>query len=57
MGYNGYTDKKKESNKKYMDKMARLSIWVTPEEKEAIEDKAKQSGKSINQYVKDCSLA
>lgn len=56
MGYNGYTEKKKESNKKYMDKLARISLWLTPEEKAAIEKKAAAEGKSLNQYVKDRSL-
>lgn len=56
MGYNGYTEKKKESNKKYMDKLARISLWLTPEEKAAIERKAAAEGKSLNQYIKDRSL-
>lgn len=56
MGYNGYTEKKKESNKKYMDKLARISLWLTPEEKAAIERKATAEGKSLNQYIKDRSL-
>lgn len=56
MGYNGYTEKKKESNKKYMDKLARISLWVTPEEKDLIESRAKEENKSINQYMKDCAL-
>ena len=56
MGYNGYTEKKKESNKKYMDKLSRIVLWTTPEEKALIESKAKQAGKSINQYIKDLVL-
>ena len=56
MGYNGYTEKKKESNKKYMDKLARISIWLTPTEKEFIEIKAQSVGKSLNQYMKDLAL-
>ena len=57
MGYNGYTEKKKASNKKYMDSIKRISVWVTPEEKEIIEEKAKKAGKkSINQFIKDSIL-
>lgn len=56
MGYNGYTEKKKESNKKYMDKLARISLWLTPEEKAEIERKAAAEGKSLNRYIKDRSL-
>lgn len=56
MGYNGYTDKKKESNKRYMDKLQRITLWLTPEEKEAIEKKATDAGKSVNMYIKDIIL-
>ena len=56
VGYNGYTDKKKESNKKYMDKLSRIVLWTTPEEKAIIESKAKAAGKSMNQYIKDLAL-
>lgn len=53
MGYNGYTEKKKASNAKYMEKLKRVYIWLTPEEKQAIEEKAKRAQKSVNQYMKD----
>lgn len=56
MGYNGYTEKKKASNKKYMDKIKRISFWITPEEKAIIEQKAATVGKSVNQYLKDLAL-
>jgi predicted HicB family RNase H-like nuclease len=56
MGYNGYTDKKKESNKRYMDKLQRISLWLTPKEKQIIEEKAAASGKSVNKYIKDLLL-
>jgi uncharacterized protein (DUF1778 family) len=56
MGYNGYTEKKKESNKRYMDKLQRISLWLTPEEKQLIEDKAAAAGKSVNKYIKDLIL-
>jgi predicted HicB family RNase H-like nuclease len=53
MGYNGYTEKKKASNKKYLDKLTRLYIWLTPEEKRIIEKEAADAGISINQLVKN----
>ncbi len=53
MGYNGYTEKKKASNKKYLDKLTRLYIWLTPEEKRIIEKEAADAGISITQLVKD----
>ena len=53
MGYNGYTEKKKASNKKYLDKLTRLYIWLTPEEKQIIEKEAADAGISITQLVKN----
>lgn len=51
-----YTEKKKESNKRYMDKLSRVTVWCTPEEKQIMEDRAKAAGKSLNQYIKDCTI-
>ena len=31
---NKYTPKRKESNKRYKEKLSRIDLWVTPEEKE-----------------------
>lgn len=56
MGYNGYTEKRKASNKKYMDQLARVVVWLKPEEKTIIEQKAAAAGKSVNQYIKDLAL-
>lgn len=56
MPYEGYTEKRKASNKAYMDKLKRCVVWVTPEEKKQIEDNAKNAGKSVNQYLKDLGL-
>lgn len=56
MGYNGYTEKKKESNKRYLDTRARVVLWLDPEEKQEIERKAQQAGKSVNQFLKDLAL-
>lgn len=56
MAYVGYNDARKAANKKYMDKLARISLWLTPEEKQEIEKRAKQESKSVNQYIKDKAL-
>lgn len=56
MGYNGYTEKKKESNKRYLAKFAEIRIRISPEEKKIIEQKAMEQGKSVNQYLKDLAL-
>lgn len=46
-----YTEAKKRANEKYLSKLTRLYVWCTPEEKKAIEDKAKEAGQSVNKYV------
>lgn len=53
MGYNGYTEKKKASNERYLAKLAEIKLRVKPEEKKIIEEKAREAGKSVNQYIKD----
>ena len=53
MGYNGYSESRKNANKAYMEKQARVTIWMKPEEKKDIEERAKAAGKSVNQYIKE----
>lgn len=53
MAYVGYNDAKKKANAKYLRKQAEIRIRMTPEDKKAIEDKAREENKSVNQYVKD----
>ena len=55
-GYVGYNDAKKASNKKYMDKLARIVLWISPEEKAEIEKRATAAGLSVNQYCKNLVL-
>ena len=56
MGYNGYTEKKKASNERYLAKFDRILFRVLPEEKKQIEAYAREAGKSVNQYLKDLAL-
>lgn len=56
MGYNGYTDKKKASNNKYLAKFLKPTIRMTREEKTEIEKRAEAAGKSFNRYMIDCAL-
>lgn len=56
MGYNGYTEKRKETNKRHMDKLQRIVLWCYPGEKEEIDRKAAEAGKSTNAYCKDILL-
>ena len=53
MAKNPYNDKKKASNKKYMDSLSRISVWVTPEEKILLVDKADAEEKSLNGYIRN----
>lgn len=56
MGYNGYTEKKKASNEKYLAKFVKPTIRMTEDEKREIEEGAEAAGKSFNRYVVDCAL-
>lgn len=56
MGYNGYTQKRKECNERYLAKFDKLTFRVTPEEHREIERRASAAGKSVNQYLKDRAL-
>lgn len=56
MGYNGYTEKKKESNERYLAKFEKPTIRMTPEEKKIIEQGARAAGKSFTRFMVDCAL-
>lgn len=56
MGYNGYTDKKKASNEKYLAKFVKPTIRMTEEEKRIIEQAAMSTGKSFNRFMIDCAV-
>ena len=50
---NKYTEKRKESNKRYKEKLTRSDVWLTPQEKEDAKQKAKAEGKSLNAYIRN----
>ena len=56
MAYKGYTENRKQVNKRHMDKLRRVVIWCYPEEKERIEALAKAAGMSVNAYIKKALL-
>lgn len=56
MGYNGYTEKRKASNEKYLKNFVKPTIRMTPEEKQIIDRAAEKSGKSFTRYMVDCAL-
>lgn len=55
MGYNGYTEKKKVSNEKYIknNKLVQILFRVTDEEKKKIMSYIEKTGKSANQWIKE----
>ncbi|MCI6516252.1 MAG: DUF1778 domain-containing protein [Lachnospiraceae bacterium] len=56
MGYNGYTEKRKACNERYLAKLVKPTIRMTEEEKKIIEKAAISAGKSFNRYMIDCAL-
>ena len=56
MGYNGYTEKRKASNERYLAKLVKPTVRMTPEEKEIIENAAAKAGKSFTRFMVDCAL-
>ena len=56
MGYNGYTDKKKASNEKYLANFVKPTIRMTEEEKKIIMQGAREAGKSFNRFMVDCAI-
>lgn len=51
MGYNGYTQKKKITNKRYLDKLESFIVRISPEGKKELERAASTSGKSRNAFI------
>ena len=56
MGYNGYTEKKKASNEKYLKDFEKPTIRMTKEEKKIILQGAIKAGKSFNRFMIDCAI-
>ena len=52
MGYNGFTEKKKLSNMKYLKQFSRVTVCFTPQEKEFIAKKAAEEKKTIPKYIR-----
>lgn len=56
MAYAGYNDARKRANEKYLSKLDKILLRITPEEKKEIERRATAEGKSVNQFLKDKAL-
>ena len=53
MAQRKYDEKRKQSNKKYMDSLTRATIWLTPEEKAILKERADKEKKSVNSYLRN----
>ena len=51
-----YTEAQKKSAEKYLAQFDKITLRVKPEEKQQIERKAAEQGKSVNQFLKDLAL-
>ena len=45
------TKEQQESQKRYMSKMARVGLTMTPEKKQRLKDHADQQGESVNTFI------
>ena len=45
------TDAQKRAQKKYMEKLARVEITMTPEKRQRLQDHAAATGESVNTFV------
>lgn len=52
---NKYTEKRKESNKRYKSQLSRVDVWLTPEEKITLKAKAQEENKSLSGYLRSCA--
>ncbi|WP_026653424.1 plasmid mobilization protein [Butyrivibrio proteoclasticus] len=53
MAQRKYDEKRKQSNKKYMDSLTRVTIWLTPDEKAILKERADKEKKSVNCYLRN----
>ena len=45
------TEAQKRAQQKYMSKLARIGITMTPEKKQRLQDHAGSTGESVNEFV------
>lgn len=48
-----YTEAQAKSAKKYLAQFAEIKLRMKPEERQQIQEDAKEAGKSMNQYILD----
>ena len=49
--YNGYTDARKEANKRYMENFVEIKVRTKPEDRDKIKSHATSMGESTNAFI------
>jgi predicted HicB family RNase H-like nuclease len=49
--YNGYTNARKEANKRYMENFVEIKVRTTPQHRETIKAHAEAHGESVNGFI------
>lgn len=49
--YNGYTDARKEANKRYMEKFCEVKVRMTTERRAAVQEHAASMGESATTFI------
>lgn len=49
--YNGYTDARKEANKRYMENFVEIKVRTTPQHRENIKTHASSTNESVNSFI------
>ena len=49
--YNGYTNARKEANKRYMENFVEIKVRTTPQHRETIKAHAEARGESVNGFI------
>jgi len=49
--YNGYTDARKEANKRYMENFVEIKVRTTPQHRETVKAHASSTDESVNSFI------
>jgi len=49
--YTGFTDARKEANKRYMEKFVEVKVRISPSKREDIKNHAEKQGESLNVFI------
>lgn len=49
--YNGYTDARKEANKRYMENFVEIKVRTTPQHRETVKAHAASTDESVNSFI------